>query len=150
MCSQLQMWELDYQEGLVPKNWCSWIVLEKTWESLGQQRDQTSQFWENQPLIFIGRTDAPIILWPPDVKSQLTGKDPDAGKVWRQEKEQQRTRCLDGIINWMDEFEQTLGDGERQASLVCCSPWGHKESDTTEWLNNNRSCGIWDILILNF
>ena len=67
--------------------------------------------------------------------SQLTGKDPDAGEDWRQEK-----RTGDEMVGWHHqltwyEFEQTLGDGEGQDSLVCCSPWGHKESDTTAWLS---------------
>ena len=95
--------------------------------------------------IFIGRTDpeaeAPI-LWPPDAKSQLTEKDPDAGKDWGQEK----GTTEDEMVGWhhqlsWHEFEQTPGDSEGQGSLACCSPWGLKESDTTE-LNNN-SGGRW-------
>ena len=89
-----------------------------------------------QPWIFTGRTDAEaesLILWPPNVKRWLTGKDPDAGKDWRQEKRE--TRGRDG---WMDRqlkgrvFEQAPGDGEGQGSLACCSLWGRKELDTTE------------------
>ena len=80
-----------------------------------------------------------LILWSPDVKSQLIGKDPDAGKDWGQEK----GTTEDEMVGWhhsLDghEFEQAPGDGEGQGSLVCCSPLGHKESDTTEWLNNNN------------
>ena len=89
-----------------------------------------SQHW-----IFIGRTDteteAPI-LWPPDVKSWLTGKDPDAGKDWGQEKwvtEDEMLREHHQLNG--HEFEQTQGDGEGQGSLVCCRPWGHKKSDMT-------------------
>ena len=72
-------------------------------------------------------------LWPPDAKSQLTGKDPDAGKDWRQE---EKGMTEDEIVEWHHwlngyKFEQTLGDSEGQRSLVCCSPWGHKELDTT-------------------
>ena len=95
----------------------------------------------NQPWIFIGRTDveteAPI-LWPPDVKNWLIGKDPDVGKDWRQEDKGMREDEIVGWHHWFNrnEFEQTPGDSEGQGSLVCCSPWGHKESDTTEWLNN--------------
>ena len=90
--------------------------------------------------MFTRRTDteakAPI-LWPPDVKNWLTGKDPDAGKEWKQEK---KGMTEDEIVGWhhrLDghEFEQALGAGDGQGSLACCSPWGHKESDTTEWLN---------------
>ena len=88
----------------------------------------------NQPWIFIGRTDAEAeapILSPPDGKSQLIGEDPDAGKDWRWEK----GTTKDKMIGWHHrlnghEFEQTPGDREGQGSLVCCSPWGRKESDT--------------------
>ena len=91
----------------------------------------------NQPwIVRIGRTDAeaePPILWPPDVKSWITGKDPDAGKDWRQEK----GGTEDDMVGWYHqlnghEFEQTPGDGEGHRSLVCCSPWGCKELDRTE------------------
>ena len=88
-----------------------------SWESLGLQGDPK----ENQSWMFTGRTDAETpILWPPDIRSWLTGKDPDAGKDHQ----------LKG-----HEFEQILGDGVGQRNLVCCSPWGHKQSDMTEWLN---------------
>ena len=81
------MWELDHKESGEPKNWCFWIVvLEKTLESpLGSKEIKPVNPKGNQPWIFIERTDAEVpILWPPDVKSQLIGKDPDAGKDWRQ------------------------------------------------------------------
>ena len=92
----------------------------------------------NQSLIFIGRTDAEgeaPVLWPPDVKSQLIGKDQGktAGKGdRRQERGRQRMRCLDGIIDAVDMNFKTLGDGDGQRSLECCSPWGHKESEMTK------------------
>ena len=90
----------------------------------------------NQPWLFIERTDAEAkapILWPPDVKSWLTGKDPDAGKDWRQ-KEKGTTE--DEMVRWYHqlnghEFELTLEDTEWQGNLACCSPCGHKESDMT-------------------
>ena len=94
----------------------------------------------NQSWLFIGRTDveaeAPI-LWPPDVKNCLIGKDPDAGKDWRQE---EKGKTEDEMVGWhhqLDghEFEQALGVGDGQGILVCFSPRGHKESDTTEQLN---------------
>ena len=94
-----------------------------------------------QPWIFIGRTDAEApILWPPDVKSWLSRKDPDSGKDWRQEEKGAMEHEMVGWHQWPDghEVEQTLGDSEGQESLVCCCPWGHKELDTTEWLNNNK------------
>ena len=104
---------------------------------------QGNQFW-----IFIGRTNAETeapILWPPDAKNWLIGEDPISRKDWRQEeKGQQRMRWLDDITDLMDMFEQIPGVGEGKRSLVCCSPWGLKESDTTEWLNwteqNRKSC----------
>ena len=98
----------------------------------------------NQLWIFIGRTDAEApIFWPPDVKNRLIGKDPDAGKGWRQ-KEKGTTE--DEMVGWHHqfnghEFEQTLGDSEGQGSLACCRPWGYKESDRTEWLNWTEPLG---------
>ena len=110
-----------------------------SWESLGQQGNETSNPKGIQPWIFTGRiaAEAPI-LWLPDMMSWLIGKDPDAGKDWRQEK----GTTEDEMVGWHHrlnghEFEQAPGDGDGQGSLVCCSPWGHEESDTTEQLNNN-------------
>ena len=86
--------------------------------------------------MFTGRTDAEAeapVLWPPDAKSQLIRKDPDAGKDRRQgQKGQQRMRWLDGIINSMDMSLSKLWECEGQGSLACCSPWGHQQSDMTE------------------
>ena len=84
------MWELDHKESWALKNWCFWtVVLEKTLENpLDCKELKPVNSKGNQPWIFIGRTDAEAgapIFWPPDVKSQLIGKDPDAGKDWRQE-----------------------------------------------------------------
>ena len=89
--SHVWMWELDHKEGWVPENWCLWTgVLEKTLESpLERKEIKPVTPKGNQPWIFIGRTDAEaeaLILWPPDAKSWLTGKDPDAGKDGRQKK----------------------------------------------------------------
>ena len=94
----------------------------------------------NQPWIFIGRTNAEAsILWPPDVKSWLIGKDLDAGKDWEQD---EKGVTEDEMVGWHhrlngQEFEQTPGDSEGQGSLGCWSPWGCKKTDTTERLNNN-------------
>ena len=94
----------------------------------------------HQSWIFIGRTDAEApILWPPDVESQLIGKDSDAGKDWRQE---EMGTTEDKMVGWHHqlnerEFEQALGDDEGQGSLACCTPWGNKEWDTTEQLNDD-------------
>ena len=142
------MWELDHKEGQALKNWCFWIVvLEKTLESsLDCKEIKLVNPKGNQSWIFTGRTDteaeAPI-LWPPDVKSWLIWKDPDAGKDCRQG---EKGTTEDEMVGWYHqlnghEFEQALGDGEEQGSLACCSPWGHKESDTTEQLNNNWKSG---------
>ena len=102
------MWELDYKESWVPKNWSFWtVVLEKTLESPLHCKDiQPVHPKGNQSWIFIGRTDveaeAPI-LWPPDVKSWLIWKDPHAGKDWRrEEKGMTEFENLDGITNLMD------------------------------------------------
>ena len=97
----------------------------------------------NQLWIFTGRADAEAeapIFWPSDAKSQLIGKDPDAGKDWRQEEKGMTEDEMVGWHNWCNghEFEQTMGDSEGQGSLVGCSPWSHKESDTTEQLNNSN------------
>ena len=108
----------------------------------------------NQPWIFIGRTDAEAeasILWPPNTKSWLIGKDPNAGKVWRQE---EKELTEDKMVGWHHrlnglEFEQAFGDAEGQGGLVCCSPWGHEEFDTTEQPNSNKQClekGIYNLL----
>ena len=89
--SHVQMWELDHKEGWVPKNWCFWtVVLEKTLDSpLDCKEIQPVNPKGNKSWIFIGRTDAEAeapVFWSPFVKSWLTGKDPDDGKDWRQEK----------------------------------------------------------------
>ena len=91
----------------------------------------------NQLWIFIGRTDAEApIRWPPDGKNWQTGKDPDAGKYWRQEKGMTEDEMV-GWHHWLNghECEQTSGVGDRQGGLVCCSPWGDKESVMSERLN---------------
>ena len=140
------MWELDHKERWALKNWCFWtVVLEKTLECpLDCKEIKLVNPKGNQPWIFIGRTDpaakAPI-LWPPDVKSWLIGKDPDAGKDIRQEKRGTTEDEMVRSYHWLDGhgFEIALGDGEGQGSLVCCSPCGCKNSDMTEGLNNNNN-----------
>ena len=131
--SHVWMWELDYKESLVPKNWCFWIVeLEKTFENpLDYREMQPVHPKGNQSWLFIGRADAEAeaaILWPPDVKNWLNGKDPDIGKDWRQEK----GMTEDEMVGWhhqLDghEFEQARGIGDGQGDLTCCSPWSRKE-----------------------
>ena len=138
------MWELDYKESWALKNWCFWtVVLEKTLENpLDSKEIKPVNPKRNQSWIFIGRTvaeaEAPI-LWPPDdARSCLIGKELDAGKDWGQEKNGATEDEMVGWHHWLNghEFEQILGEfPEGLGSQVCCSPWGHKESDTTERLN---------------
>ena len=136
------MWELGYKENWVPKNWCFWtVVLEKTLESpLDCKEIKPVDPKGNQSWIFIGRTDAEAetpIIWPPDEKNRLIGKDPDAGKDWRHKEKGKTEDEMVGWHHWLNghEFEQALGVGDRQGSLACCSPWGCKELDMTEQLN---------------
>ena len=119
------------------KLWCWRRLLRVPWTA---RRSNQSMLKEISPeWIFIGRTDAKVetpILWPPDAKNWLTRKDPDAGKDWGQE-EKGMTENEIRRDHWLDghEFEKALGVGDGQEILACCSPWGLKESDTTEWLN---------------
>ena len=140
------MWELDYKESWVPKNWCFWtLVLEKTFESpLDSKEIQPVHPKGDQSWVFIGTTDAEAetpIIWPPDTKNWLIWKDPDAGKDWRQEKGTTEDAMV-GWHHWVNgyEFEQAPGVGVGQGGLACCSPWGCKESDTTEQLNWTETC----------
>ena len=139
---QVWVWELDHKESWALKNWCFWtVVLEKILESpldgkeIKPVRPKGNQFW-----IFIGRTDAEAetsLFWPPDTKNWLIGKDPDAGKDWRREEKGMTEDEMAGWHHWLDghECEQAPGVGDGQGGLVCCSPWGSKELDTTERLN---------------
>ena len=119
----------DHKEGRALVNWClQTVVLEKTLESPGHSK-------ESNPTLNSHWKDwwwAPI-CWPPDAKSWLIGKDPGVGKDWRQKK---KKATEDEMVGWHcrlngHELEQTPGDSKGQGSLVCCSPWSHKESDTT-------------------
>ena len=142
--SHVQMWELDHKEGWAPKNWCFWtVVLDKTLESPLDCKDiKPVNPKGNQPWAFIGKmvaeADTPILWWSnwrvySLEKTLMLGKIEGRRRRWWQ-----RMRRLNSITDSRDinEFEQTLGDGEGQGSLECCSSWSRKESDTTEWLNN--------------
>ena len=136
------MWELDCEESWVMKNWCFWtVVLEKTLESpLDCKEIQPVHSKGDQSWIFFGRTDAKAetpILWPPHAKSWLIGKDSDAGRELGKEKKGTTEDEMAGWHHRLDghEFEWTPGVGDGQGGLACCNSWGHKESDTTEWLN---------------
>ena len=126
------------EESWALKNWCFWtVVLEKTPESpLDCKEIQPVHPKGNQSWIFIGRTDAEAeapVLWPPDAKSWLIRKDPDAGKDWGQE---EKGTTEDEMVGWHHrlhgpEFEQALGVGDGQGGLGCWGLWGLKQSDMT-------------------
>ena len=138
-------------EAIVSLNRCFWtLVLEKTLESpLDCKEIKPVNPKGNQSWIFIGKTDAEAkapIIRPPDVKSHLTGKDPDVTKEWGQE---EKGVTEDEIIGWHHrlkghELEQTLGDSEGQGSLVCCRPWGHRvrQDLESEWQQHSCFLGI--------
>ena len=135
----ITMWELDCEESWALKNWCFWtVVLEKTLESLlDSKKIEPVHRKGNQSWRLTGRTDAEaetLILWPPDAKNWFIGKDPDAGKDWRREEKGITEDEMVAWHHWLNGHE-FLGVGDGQRGLVCCSPWGHKELDTTEQLN---------------
>jgi len=152
--SHVWMWELDYKESWAPKNWCFWIVvLVKTLDSpLDSKKIKPVNPKGNQSWIFIGRTDAETpTLWPPDEKNWFIGRDSDARKDWRQKK----GMTEDEMVGWHQglhghEFEQALGIGDGQGSLVSCSYWGYKESDMTEWLTWTELCIGFSTVILRY
>ena len=136
------MWELDYKESWALKNWCFWMVmLEKTLESPLDCKEilpvhpKGAQSW-----VFIGRTDVEAetpILEPPDAKSWLIGKDPDAGRDWGQE---EKGMTEDKMVGWHHRLNGqglgwTLGVGDGQGGLACWGSWGRKVLDMTERLN---------------
>ena len=136
------MLELDYKESWALKNRCFWtVVLEKTLDSpLDCKEIQPVHPKGDQSWVFIGRTHAEVetpVLWPPDAKSWLIGKDPDAGKDWGQEEKGTRE---DEMVGWHHRhnghgFGWIPGVGDGQGGLACCDSWVCKESDTSEWLN---------------
>ena len=150
--SPVWMWELDHKKVWAPKNWCFQIVvLEKTLEPPLDSKDITLVYPKGtQPWMFIGRLMLKLklqyfghLMWRADslVKTFMLGKI--EGKRRRGP---QRMRWLDGITDSMGhEFEQAPGDSERQGSLACCNPWGHKELDMAYWLkDSNRGTGLLD------
>ena len=138
--------ELDHKEDWAPKNWCFWtVVLERTPEGfLDCKIIRPVNLKENQSWIFIewanAEAEAPV-LWPPDAMNWLIGKDPDAGKDWRQEEKGMTEDEMVAWHHWLNrhEFEQAPGDGEGQENLACCSLWGWIETNRTEWLNKSSN-----------
>ena len=142
--SHVWMWELDHKEGWAPKNWCLWtVVLEKALESpLDCQEIQPVNLKEIRPeysLEGLMLEAEALILWPPDAKSRLIWKNPDAGKDWGQEAKSVTEDEIVGLHHWLNghELQQTLGKDEGQGR--CVAVHGVAESDTTERLNNNKS-----------
>ena len=132
--------------------WCWRRLLRVPWTA---KRSNQSILKEISPEYSVERTDVEAetpILWPPDAKNWLLGKHPDAGKDWSQE---EKGTTEDEMVGWHHrlnghEFEKAPGVGDGQGSLACCSPWGRKELDTTEWLNWTEMLIIYNIyLILN-
>ena len=154
------MWELGYKKSWALKNWCFWtVVLEKTLESpwvckeIQPLHPKGDQCW-----VFIGSTDVEAetpIVWPPDGKNWFFWENPDAGKDWVQE---EKGMTEDEMARWHHRlnghgFGWTPGVGDGQGGLACCSSWGHKESDMTEWLNwtewtENQSIKFWQFRAL--
>ena len=138
----VSMWELDYKESWAQKNWCFWtVVLEKTLESPLDCKDiQLVQPKGDQSWVFIERTDVEAetpILWPPDVKNRLIGKDPDAGKDWGQEEKGMTEDELDGITNtmgmWLGGLQELVMDRETWHAAVHGVTKNHTRlSDWTE------------------
>ena len=135
------IWDLDYKESWVPKNWCFWIVmLEKTLESPLDCKIKSVHPKGDQSWVFIGKTDVEAetpILWPPDAKQWLIWKDPDPGKDWGQE---EKGMTQDEMVGWHHQLdghvvEQAPEIGDGQGGLASCSPWDCKESDMNERLN---------------
>ena len=151
--SHIWMWELDHKESWAPKNWCLWtVVLEEIHESPSDCKEIKPVNSEgNQSWIFIGRTDAEaetLILWPPDVKSWVTGKDPDAGKEWRQEEEGMREDEMVGWHHGLNGHES----GQVQEMVKDRETWragvhGFAESDTSKRLNNDMQGTTWGVLL---
>ena len=136
------MWDLDFEESWAVKNWCfSTVVLEKTLERPLNCKIKSVNPKGNQSWIFIGRTDAEaLIVWPPWCKELTHWKRPwcwERLKAGGEGDYRERDGWMASLIQWT--WVWTPGDGEGQGSPACCSPWGRKESDTTERVNKNSS-----------
>ena len=142
------MWELDDKESWAPKNWCFWtVVLEKTLESpLDCKEIQPVHPKGDQSWVFIDRTDVEAempILWSPEAKSWLIWEDPDAGKDWGQEEKGMTEDEMVGWHHWLNGhgFGWTLGVGDGQGGLACCSTWVTKgRTQLSNWTELNWWC----------
>ena len=126
-------------------------VGEDSWESLGRKEIKPVNPKGNQSWLFIGRTNAEAeapIFWPPDAKSWLIWKDPDAGKDWGQEEKGVTEDEMVGWHQWVNghEFEQAPAVSDARGSLACCSSWGYTKSDMIEQLNWNDDTSIFNFL----
>ena len=144
------MWELDYKESRVLKNWCFWtMVLEKTLKSpLDCKEIQLVHSKGNQSWVFIGRTDVEAgtpIFWLPDVKSWLIWKDPDAGKDWGQEEKGMTEHEMGRWHHWLNghEFGWTPGVGDGQGDLVCCGSCGPGRPGVLRFMQSQRVGHDW-------
>ena len=143
--SYVWTWELDNKKGWALKNWCLWtVVLEKTFESpLDSKEVKPVNSKGNQPWIFIGRTGLMLKLQYFGHLMQRTDSLEKTLMMGKIEGRRRRGRQRNEMVGWHHrlnghEFEQALRNGEGQGGLSCCSPWGCKKSDITEWLNNNK------------
>ena len=162
--SHVWMWEVDCEKSWVPKNWCFWtVVLEKTLESpLDCKEIQPVHPKGNQSWVFFGRNDAKAeipILWPPDVKSWLIGKDSDAGRDWGQEEKGTTEDEMTGWHHRLDghEFEWTPEVGDGQGGLACCSSWGPQRvghnwaTELTDWsIHGKNKLNLKEEMIFNW
>ena len=143
--SHVWMWELDYKESWVPKNWCFWtVVLEKTLESpLDCKKIQPVNPKVNQSWIFIGRTDVEAetpVIWPPDVKSWLIWKVPDVGKDWGQKEKGMTEDEMVGWHHWLDGhgFGWALGaDNDREAWHSAVHGVAKSQTQLSDWTELN-------------